>query len=161
MPSFDIVSEVNVHEVTNAVNQAQKEAGQRFDLKGADPKIEWDHKVLKLSASEAFKLQALREILINKLAKREISLKNIKPQEPEISPTGRATQLIHVKQGIDPELAKKISSLIKQSRLKVQASIQGDQVRVSGKNRDDLQAVIAMLRQADLPIALTFENFRE
>ena len=161
MPSFDIVSEVNSMELENAVNQAKKELATRFDFKDSKAEIVLDKNEIKLSAEDAFKVKGLNEILLNKMAKRSISLKNIERKDPEISPLGHARQSIIVKQGIDTPVAKQITNFIRDLKLKVTTQIMGEQVRVTGKNRDDLQAVIAAVRGHDFPVALSFQNFRD
>jgi cyclic-di-GMP-binding protein len=160
MPSFDIVSEVNSMEVENAVNQAKKELINRFDFKGAKYEIILEKNEIKLTAEDKFKIGALQEIVYSKLAKRNISLKNIEKGEPDISPLGHARQSIKIKQGIESSVAKEITSFIRDSKAKVTTQILGDQVRVTGKSRDDLQGVIAAVRAHDFPVALNFQNFR-
>ncbi len=161
MPSFDIVSQVNSMEVENAINQAQKELATRFDFKGSGAEIVLEKHEIKLKATDKFKIKALEEIVIGKLAKRGISMKSIDRGEAEISPLGHARQLIKIKQGIDGPTAKLISQFVRDTKLKVTAAIQGDEVRVTGKNRDDLQAAIAAVRGHDFPIAVNFVNFRD
>lgn len=161
MPSFDIASEVDLQELDNALNQARKEVATRFDFKNAGAEIEDEKTLVKIRAADGFKLKALLEIIMGKLAKRNISLKNIDPQKMEIAPTGHARQEIKIKQGLEPEKAKEISQYIRDLKLKVTAQIQEQQVRVQGKNRDDLQAVIAALRKKDFEVALAFKNFRD
>ncbi len=161
MPSFDIVSQVNSMEVENAINQAQKELATRFDFKGSGAEIVLEKHEIKLKATDNFKIKALEEIVIGKLAKRGISMKSIDRGEAEISPLGHARQLIKIKQGIDGPTAKLISQFVRDTKLKVTAAIQGDEVRVTGKNRDDLQAAIAAVRGHDFPIAVNFVNFRD
>ena len=161
MPSFDIVSEVNSMELENAVNQAKKELSTRFDFKGSKAEIQLEKNEIKLSAEDKFKVQALNEILLNKMAKRAISLKNIDRKEPDISPLGHARQSIIVKQGIESAVAKQITNFIRDQKLKVTTQIMDEKVRVTGKNRDDLQAVIAACRAHDFPLALSFQNFRD
>ena len=161
MPSFDIVSQVNSMEVENAINQAQKELATRFDFKGSGAEIVLEKHEIKLKALDNFKIRALEEIVIGKLAKRGISMKSIDRGEAEISPLGHARQLIKIKQGIDGATAKQISQFVRDTKLKVTAAIQGDEVRVTGKNRDDLQAAIAAVRGHDFPIAVSFVNFRD
>ncbi|HSI84181.1 MAG: YajQ family cyclic di-GMP-binding protein [Candidatus Methylacidiphilales bacterium] len=160
MPSFDIVSEVDRQEVDNAINQAKKELTTRFDFKDAKAEIILEKDLIKLSALNQYKLNALEEIVIAKLAKRNVSLKNVDQQDPAISPLGHATQEIKIKQGIEGDEAKKIVAFIKESKLKVQAAIQEKQIRVTGKNRDDLQAVMNLLRGKEFDVALGFTNFR-
>jgi uncharacterized protein YajQ (UPF0234 family) len=162
MPSFDIVSEVNAHEVVNALDQANREVGTRFDFKGTNAKFELNEKelVITLTAPSDFQLQQMLHILMLKLAKRGIDVVCLKVDEPIM--TGQtAKQITTLRQGIDTELGKKIQRLIKDSKLKVQAAIQDKQVRVTGKSRDDLQAVIAMVRGAKLDLPFQFTNFRD
>jgi uncharacterized protein YajQ (UPF0234 family) len=161
MPSFDIVSEVNSMEIENAVNQAKKELSNRFDFKGSKAEIVLEKNEIKLSAEDQFKIAALQEIMISKIAKRNISLKNIDKGEPDISPLGHARQSIKIKQGIESTVAKQITTFIRDSKTKVTTQILGDQVRVTGKSRDDLQAVIAAVRAHDFPVAVSFQNFRD
>lgn len=161
MPSFDIVSRVNSMEIENAVNQAQKELASRFDFKGSPASIALEKNEIKLSAQDAFKLKALEEIVLGKLAKRSISLKSVDRKEPEISPLGHARQMIVIKQGLDAPTAKLVSGFVRDLKLKVTAQIQGEELRVTGKSRDDLQSVIAAVRAHDFPVALSFVNFRD
>lgn len=161
MPSFDIVSEVNSMEIENAVNQAKKELANRFDFKGSKAEIVLEKSEIKLTAEDKFKIGALQEIVVSKLAKRNISLKNVEKEEPDISPLGHARQSIKIKQGIEAPVAKQITTFIRDSKAKVTTQILGDQVRVTGKSKDDLQGVIAAVRAHDFPVALSFQNFRE
>jgi cyclic-di-GMP-binding protein len=161
MPSFDIVSQVSSMEIENAVNTANKELANRFDFKGSNAEIKLETNEIKLSATDQFKINALREIVINKLAKRQISLKSVEVKDPDVSPLGHARQVIVIKQGIEQTAAKQITSFIRDSKLKVTTQIQGDAVRVQGKSRDDLQAVIAAVRDHEFPVALSFQNFRD
>ncbi|MEY2600106.1 MAG: hypothetical protein RLZZ244_479 [Verrucomicrobiota bacterium] len=163
MPSFDIVSEVDKQEIDNAINQAHKELATRFDFKGSKASITWKEKESKieLSAEDSLKIRALEEIVIGKLAKREIDPRNIERKDPAISPLGHATQDLLVKQGLDGEKAKEIIKAIKAQDLKVQSTLQDRQVRVTGKKRDDLQAVIQFLRSKDFEVGLAFKNFRD
>ncbi|AOY75884.1 YajQ family cyclic di-GMP-binding protein [Clostridium formicaceticum] len=158
--SFDIVSEVDMQEVTNAITQTEKEIAQRFDFKGSNTTVEKNNDEVTIVTSDDFKLRNVVDIFQSKLAKRNVSLKALDYQKPESSLGGRMKQVIKVKQGISQEEAKKITTLIKGLKIKVQASVQGDVVRVSGKNRDDLQAVIQALKAADLPMNLQFTNYR-
>jgi len=158
--SFDIVSKVDMSEVDNAVNQTEKEISQRFDLKGTNSTVERKGDDLEVSADDDFKLRNVIDILQTKLTKRNVSLKAFEYGKVEHSLGGRVKQVIKIKQGIGKDEAKQITTLIKDSKIKVQASIQGDTVRVTGKNRDDLQAVIQALRAADLPINMEFTNYR-
>jgi len=161
MPSFDIVSQVNPMEIENAVNQSRKELANRFDFKGSSAQIVLEKNEIKLSAEDQFKLKALVEIAIGKLAKRQISLKNIEKCDPDISPLGHARQVIKIKQGVEPTVAKQITGFIRDLKLKVTTQIQGEEIRVTGKNRDDLQSIIAAVRAHDFPVALQFQNFRD
>ena len=160
MPSFDIVSEVDVHEVANAVDQANREVGQRFDFKGTNAKFELKESVVTLSAPADFQLKQMLDILRLKLAKRGVDVECLKVDEPVV--TGQtARQQVTLRQGIDTELGKKIQRIIKDSKLKVQAQIQDKQVRVSGKSRDDLQSVIALVREGGFDLPLQYTNFRD
>ncbi|MGP8200393.1 MAG: YajQ family cyclic di-GMP-binding protein [Limisphaerales bacterium] len=161
MPSFDVVSEVSSMEIENAVNQARKELANRFDFKGSKADIVLEKNEIKLSAEDQFKIRALHEIAIGKLAKRQISLKSVESMPPDVSPLGHARQVIKIKQGIEQAVAKQITAFIRETKLKVTTQIQGDAIRVSGKSRDDLQAVIAAVRGHDFPVALSFQNFRD
>ncbi len=160
MPSFDVVSKIDNHEVTNAVDQANREIGTRFDFKGSDARIELSKNTITLIAPTDFQLKQLDEILRNKMAKRQIDIRSLEYKDADVK-LNEARQLVEVKQGIEAEKAKKIVKLLKESGLKVQAAIQGDQVRVTGKKRDDLQAAIAFLREAKLELPVQFENFRD
>lgn len=160
MPSFDVVSKIDNHEVTNAVDQANREITTRFDFRGSNAKVEIAKNTITLIAPSDFQLKQLDEILRNKLSKRNVDIRALDYKEPDVK-LNEARQTVEVKQGIETEQAKKIVKLIKEANLKVQASIQGEQVRVTGKKRDDLQAVIAMLREAKVEIPLQFENFRD
>jgi cyclic-di-GMP-binding protein len=161
MPSFDIVSQVNSMEIENAVNQAKKELANRFDFKGTKAEIVLEKNEIKLSAEDQFKLTALQEIMMGKLAKRQISLKNVEKLEPDVSPLGHARQVIKIKQGLEATVAKQVTGFIRETKHKVTTQIQGEEVRVTGKSRDDLQAVIAAVRAKDFPVALQFQNFRD
>ncbi len=163
MPSFDIVSEIDQQEVDNALNQARKELASRFDFKGADPKIEWtpkENKIL-LTAIDATRVKALNEMVLGKLAKRNVDLRNVDRGEPQISSIGHARQELKIKQGIEGAKAKEIVAAIKEKGLKVQSAIQGTEIRVTGKKRDDLQEVIAFCRGKDFGIVLQYQNFRD
>src|SRR4051812_12812005 len=161
MPSFDIVSQENSMELENAVNQAKKELANRFDFKGSNAEILMEKDEIKLSAEDQFRLRAVNEIVINKLAKRNISLKNIDRGEPDISPLGHARQSIKIKQGLEQPVAKEITAFIRDGKYKVTTQIQGNEVRVSSKSRDELQTVIAAVRAHEFPAALQFVNFRD
>ncbi len=160
MPSFDVVSEVDKHELTNAVDQTNRELGTRYDFKGADAKVVEETDGLALEANNDFQVKQIIDILYQKMTKRGIDISSLETHDIETRGM-RARQKITVRQGIDKELAKKIVKLIKESKIKVQASIQGEQVRVTGKKRDDLQEAIALLRSADLGQAVQFSNFRD
>ena len=162
MPSFDIVSEIDRQEIHNALDQARKELAARFDFKGSAAEIELAKEDnIKLSAEDAAKLKGLLEIVIGRLAKRNVDLRNIERKDPEISSVGRATQEIHIRQGLDGDKAKEIIKAIKEQGFKVQSQLQERQIRVTGKKRDDLQAVIQFLRGKDFAVALNFKNFRD
>jgi len=148
-------------EIENAVNQAKKELANRFDFKGSQAEIALEKNEIKLSAEDQFKLKALTEIVMGKLAKRQISLKNVEKLEPDVSPLGHARQVIKIKQGLEATIAKQVTSFIRETKLKVTTQIQGEEIRVTGKSRDDLQATIAAVRAKDFPVALQFQNFRD
>jgi len=151
MPSFDIVSEVDQQEIDNALNQARKELSTRFDFKQSQATIELSAPdVIELKAEDASRLKSLHEILIGKLAKRNVDLRNVERKDPAISPLGHARQEILIKQGLEGDKAKEIIKAIKGLDLKVQSQLQDQQIRVTGKKRDDLQAVIQLLREKDL-----------
>ena len=160
MPSFDIVSEFNQHEVTNAVDQASREVDQRFDFKGTDAKFELKEAVVTLSAQADFQLKQMLEILKLKLSKRGIDVACLKIDEP-VTTGQTARQVVTLRQGVDTELGKKIQRLIKDSKLKVQAAIQDKQVRITGKSRDDLQEAIALVKKGGYDLPLQFTNFRD
>jgi len=160
MASFDVVSEIDEHELTNAVDQANREIGNRYDFKGSDAKIDNTPGVLTLSADSEFQIQQMQPILLQKLSKRGIDVTCL--DMGDIQRSGQqAKQVISVRQGIDKEIAGKIVKLIKTSKMKVQAAIQGEQVRITGKKRDDLQGAIALLKESDVGIPLQFNNFRD
>jgi uncharacterized protein YajQ (UPF0234 family) len=162
MPSFDIVSEVDKQEIDNALNQARKELSTRFDFKESQATIELPAPdLIELKAEDASRLKALHEILIGKLAKRNVDLRNVERKDPAISPLGHARQELRIKQGLEGDKAKEIIKAIKGLDLKVQSQLQDQQVRVTAKKRDDLQAVIQFLRGKDFGVALSFKNFRE
>lgn len=160
MPSFDIVSELNAHEVANAVDQANREVGTRFDFKGTNAKFELNELIITLVAQSDFQLKQMLDILRLKLSKRGIDVGCMKVDEPVMSGQ-TAKQVVTLRQGIDTELGKKIQRLIKDSKLKLQAAIQDKQVRVSGKSKDDLQSAIGLVRGAKLDLPLQFTNFRD
>jgi hypothetical protein len=163
MPSFDIISEVDKQEIDNAINQARKELATRFDFKSSTATIEWKDKesTIELKAEDGSRLKSLHEIVVGKLAKRDIDLRNVERKDPAISPLGHATQDFVIKQGLDGEKAKEIVKAIKGGDFKVQSTLQERQIRVSGKKRDDLQDVIAFCRGKDFGVALAFKNFRD
>jgi len=160
MPSFDVVSKIEQHELTNAIDQANREVTTRFDFKDSGAKFELKTEMIILTAPNTFQLKQMQEILQNKLAKRNLDIRILDFQEATES-LHQAKQEAKIKQGIETTLAKKIVKLIKEQQPKVQSSIQGDQVRVTGKKRDDLQEVIAFLREQKLELPLQFENFRD
>jgi uncharacterized protein YajQ (UPF0234 family) len=160
MPSFDIVSEVDIQEVRNAVDQANREIGTRFDFKGVDAQFEQNGSEITLRAEQEFQLNQMMDILRQKLVKRGVDVAAMDIKEPQTS-LNAARQTVLIKQGIETDVAKKMVKDIKASKLKVQAQIQGDQVRVTGKKLDDLQQVIALMRQADYDLPLQYQNFRD
>lgn len=160
MPSFDVVSEVNMQEVTNAVDQSNREVATRFDFKGVNAGVEREDNVVTLRAESDFQLKQLLDILRAKLAKRGVDLASLKVDEPQIS-LNQARQVVTLREGIEAALAKQLVKTIKDSKLKVQASILGDKVRVTGKKKDDLQQVMALLRKTELEMPLQFNNFRD
>ena len=160
MPSFDVVSEVNTQEVTNAVDQATRELGTRFDFKGMDAKFELDGTTVTMRSPSDFQLKQMFDILTKRLSSRSIDIRCLQLDPPQLN-VGSAWQVVKVRQGLETELAKKMVKMIKNEKFKVQASIQGDKVRVSGKKRDDLQEVIAFLKEAELDMPLQFDNYRD
>ena len=160
MPSFDVVSEIDTHELTNAVDQAVRELGQRFDFKGTDARYELEETTVAMIAPAEFQLKQMLEILKLRIAKRGIDIACLDVQEPEVN-LARAKQLVILKHGIDADAGRKVSRLIKDSKLKVQAQIQGDKVRVSGKKRDDLQDAIALVKKVEVDLPLQYVNFRD
>ena len=160
MPSFDIVSEVNLHEVSNAVDQSNREIGTRFDFKGTDSRVEQDEAILTLHSDNEFQIHQVLDILHKKLARRGVDIAAL--SEGDITISGRkASLVITIRQGIDQDTARKLVRQIKETKLKVQASIQGDKVRVNGKKRDDLQKIISILRDSGADLPLQFINFRD
>ena len=160
MPSFDVVSEIDMHETANAVDQANREVGNRFDFKGTDSRYALEDTQITLYSQSDFQLRQMLDIMQTKLSKRGIDIACLKIEDPEIS--GKtARQRITLRQGIDQETARGIIRLIKDSKLKVQTAIQGDKLRVTGKKRDDLQAVIALLRANPVDLPLQYVNFRD
>ncbi len=161
MPSFDIVSEVNQVEVRNALDQSNKELSTRFDFKGSDARIEQAEKTLTLFADDDFKLSQVTDILTAKLAKRGVDIRALEYGDVQKVSGNKVKQVVTVREGIEQERAKKIVKLVKDSKLKVQASIQGDAVRVSGAKRDDLQGAIALVKKSITDFPLQFNNFRD
>lgn len=161
MPSFDTVSEVDTVEVRNAVDQTSKEVATRYDFKGTSASLELKEKVITLHGDAEFQIQQILDILLGKLAKRGIDVRCLEYGDVKQVGGNKATQTVTVKEGIETELAKKIVKLIKDAKLKVQASIQGEAVRVTGAKRDDLQAVMALLRKEITDFPLQFNNFRD
>ena len=161
MPSFDIVSDVDTQEVDNALNQARKELATRFDFKGALAEILAKKDKITLTAGDAAHLRGLREIVIGKLSKRGVDLRNIEQVEPAISSVGHARQELKIQQGLEGNKAKEIIQAIKSQGFKVQSQLQDRQIRVTGKKKDDLQAVIQFVRSRDFGVATNFKNFRD
>ena len=160
MPSFDVVSDFDAHEASNAIDQANREVGTRFDFKGTGSKFVLDGQLITLTSESDFQLQQMLDIMRQKLAKRGIDLACLEEREPEM--TGKeAHQTVLMQKGIESDLARKLVKMIKSSKLKVQAAIQGDKLRISGKKRDDLQSAIAFFKESDVDIPLQYENFRD
>jgi uncharacterized protein YajQ (UPF0234 family) len=160
MPSFDVVSEVNSHELNNGIDQANREVTTRFDFKGTGSNFELSDQVITMNTESDFQLEQMYDVLCNKLVKRGIDISCLERGEAVIQ-VKTAVQTVKVNEGIDTTTAKKMVKLIKQSKSKVQAAIQGEQLRVTGKKRDDLQAAIALLKAADVEIPLQYKNFRD
>jgi len=160
MPSFDVVSEVNHHELSNAVDQANREVTTRFDFKGTGSNFELAGNLVTMNTQSEFQLQQMYDILCNKLVKRGVDIACLELGDPTIQ-LKTATQVVTVREGIDAAEAKKMIKLIKDRKMKVQAAIQGDQLRVTGKKRDDLQEVIALLKEGSFAMPLQFKNFRD
>lgn len=160
MPSFDVVSDFDAHEASNAVDQANREVNTRFDFKGTGSKYELEDQVVTMTSQSDFQLQQMLDILQQKLVKRGIDIGCLDVQDPVISGQ-EARQQVILRRGIDTDRARKLVKQIKAAKLKVQAAIQGDKLRVSGKKRDDLQSVIAMLKEEDIGLPLQYENFRD
>jgi uncharacterized protein YajQ (UPF0234 family) len=160
MPSFDVVSEVDQHELSNAIDQAHREISNRFDFKGTGAEIKLSDGAIQLQADSDFQIQQMHPVIYQKLTSRDIDIACLDAQK--VTPSGKGVkQLMQVKQGIDKETAKKAVAAIKGSKIKVQAQIQGEQLRVTGKKRDDLQQTMAMLKAAELGLPLQFQNFRD
>ncbi len=160
MPSFDVVSDFDAHEARNGVDQANREVTTRFDFKGTGSKYELDGEVIALTTQSDFQLKQMMDILHQKLSKRGIDIGCLDEQEPEFSGS-EARQKVIMRRGIDTDRARKLVKQIKGAKMKVQAAIQGDKLRISGKKRDDLQSVIAMLKKTDIGLPLQYENFRD
>ncbi|MGC6585975.1 YajQ family cyclic di-GMP-binding protein [Paenibacillus sp. Dod16] len=158
--SFDIVSKMDMQELSNAVNQAEREIENRFDFKGSKSSLKLDKDALVISSDDEYKLNAVIDILQTKMVKRGLSLKNVEYGKIEPASMGTVRQRLTLKQGIDQENSKKINILIRDSKLKVKSQIQGDQIRVTGKSKDDLQQIMQLLRKADLSLDLQFTNFK-
>lgn len=160
MPSFDVVSEVDMHELTNAVDQTNREVGNRFDFKGTNSKIEQNGADITLISESEFQLEQIMDILRNKMVKRGIDIGCLEIKDP-VTSGKEVRQLVIARQGIDKELARKIVKMVKDAKIKVQAAIQGEQVRISGKKRDDLQQIITLIKDAKLELPLQYSNFRD
>jgi hypothetical protein len=160
MPSFDVVSDFDTHEASNGVDQANREVSTRFDFKGTDSKYELEEQVITLTTQSDFQLQQMRDILYQKISKRGINISCLEPQNIERANNG-VRQKIVLRRGIDADYARKLVKEIKAAKLKVQTAIQGDKLRVTGKKRDDLQSVIALLKESDGDLPLQYENFRD
>ena len=160
MPSFDAVSEVDTHELTNALDQTNREISNRYDFRGSDAKVVQEDSALRLKAQSEFQIDQIYDILTQKMAKRRVDVGCLERGQVEEANL-RARQVVAVRQGIDQAIAKKMIKIVKDSKIKVQTAIQGDKVRVSGKKRDDLQKVMSLLRDAKLGIPVQFENFRD
>ena len=161
MPSFDIISEVNQVEVRNALDQANKELSTRFDFKGSDARAELADKTLTLFADDEFKMKQVIDIVVGKLTKRGVDIRALKYGDIEKVSGNKVKQVVTIRVGVEQDLAKKIVKLVKDSKMKVQASIQGDTVRVSGSKRDDLQAAIALVKKSITDFPLQYDNFRD
>jgi len=160
MPSFDVVSDFDAHEASNGVDQANREVNTRFDFKGTGSKFEFDGQLITLTTQTDFQLNQMLDILRQKLSKRRIDIGCLDEKEPEFSGS-EARQQVIMRKGIETDLARRLVKMVKGSKLKVQAAIQGDKLRISGKKRDDLQAAIALLKDADVDLPLQYENFRD
>lgn len=160
MPSFDVVSDFDAHEAANAVDQANREVNTRFDFKGTGSSFGLDGQVISLKSGSEFQLQQMRDILRQKLSRRGIDIACMEEQQTEIAGS-EARQQVILRRGIDSELARNLVKQVKASKIKVQAAIQGDKLRISGKKRDDLQATIKLLKDADISLPLQYENFRD
>ena len=160
MPSFDVVSDFDAHEASNGIDQANREVNTRFDFKGTGSKFELDGQLITLTSQSDFQLKQMLDIMRQKLAKRGIDIGCLEEREPELT-CNEARQTVLMRKGIESDLARKLVKQVKGSKLKVQTAIQGDKLRISGKKRDDLQAVIALLKESDAGLPLQYENFRD
>ncbi len=160
MPSFDVVSDFDAHEASNGIDQANREVNTRFDFKGTGSKFELDGQLITLTSQSDFQLKQMLDIMRQKLAKRGIDVACLEEREPELT-GNEARQSVLMRKGIESDLARKLVKQVKGSKLKVQTAIQGDKLRISGKKRDDLQAVIALLKESDAGLPLQYENFRD
>jgi uncharacterized protein YajQ (UPF0234 family) len=160
VPTFDVVSEVDMQEVRNAVHQASRELENRFDFKGTKARFDFDGEQVTMRAPDEFQLRQMYDILTGRLASRKVTVRALQLEPPQVN-VGEASQIVKVRQGIDSDLARELVKLIKQSKLKVQVAVQGDQLRVSGKKRDDLQQAIGLLKEADVDRPLQYTNFRD
>jgi len=160
MPSFDVVSDFDAHEAANGVDQANREVNTRFDFKGTGSKFELDDQLVTLTTQSDFQLKQMLDILRQKLAKRGVDIGCLDEQEPEIT-ISEARQNVIMRRGIESDLARRLVKTVKGSKIKVQAAIQGDKLRISGKKRDDLQATIRLLKDTDVDLPLQYENFRD
>ena len=158
--SFDIVSLVDLNEVTNAIQQTKKEIQNRDDFKGSSSEVTLDGEEIIMISDDEFKMNQLKDVLLSKLIRRNVPIKNLKYGKLEPAAGGNVRMRVQLVQGIDRDVAKQINTIIKNTKLKVKSQVQGDQIRVSGKSKDDLQQVIATLKAADLPVELQFVNYR-
>lgn len=158
--SFDIVSRVDLNEVTNAIQQTKKEIQNRYDFKGSSSEVTLDGEEIIMISDDEFKMNQLKDVLLSKLIRRKVPIKNLKYGKLEPAAGGNVRMRVQLVQGIDRDVAKQINTIIKNTKLKVKSQVQGDQIRVSGKSKDDLQQVIATLKAADLPVELQFVNYR-
>jgi len=160
MPSFDVVSELDAHEVSNALDQANREVGTRFDFKGVNARFEQGENLVTMRADVEFQLQQMLPILHEKLIKRGIDIRCLEVKDPETT-NMKSSQVVLLRTGLDKDMARKVVKFLKEKKLKVQSQVQGDQVRVTGKKRDDLQSAIASLREGEFDLPLQFSNFRD
>lgn len=158
--SFDIVSRVDLNEVTNAIQQTMKEIQNRYDFKGSSSEVTLEGEEIVMISDDEFKMNQLKDVLLSKLIRRKVPIKNLKYGKLEPAAGGNVRMRVQLVQGIDRDVAKQINTIIKNTKLKVKSQVQGDQIRVSGKSKDDLQQVIATLKAADLPVELQFVNYR-